>query len=248
MRTLITGTTSGIGRAIALQTLADGHDVIAVNRRSLDESESLDGARHFTLDISDPSAVRQLFADLLEHGDLPEVFMLNAGINMPDNLSRFDIDVFRHVMEIDLMGAMSFVGAASELGLKNRRFVAFSSTTIIVPNPGHIGYFLAKKGLYDAFRLLRKTDAQNDYKVAVLGPIHSNIMRDSPPLIGLNKTIFRLLAASSEKAAEAIVAFSRSHRRALYFPFKAVAFYWCVRIVLFFLPALYAGSRTRGRG
>lgn len=248
MRTLITGTTSGIGRAIALRTLADGHDVIAVNRRGLDESELLAGASHFTLDISDPAAVRKLLVDLMKRGELPEIFMLNAGVNAPDNVSLFDCEVFRRVMEINLMGTMTFVGAASELGLKNRRFIAFSSTTSIVPNPGHIGYFLAKKGLYDAFRLLHQTIPHNDYKVAVLGPIHSNIMRNSPPLTGLNNTIFKLLAVSSEKAAEAIVALTRSHRRVLYFPLRSVVFYWCVRVVLFFLPALYTGARTRGRG
>jgi len=223
--------------------LAGGDAVIAVNRRVVGDSEQLAGASHVTVDIADIDAVKELLANLEASKSLPDVFMLNAGINVPDNTGRFDFATFRRIMDVDLMGGLTFVGAAADLGLRNRTFVSFSSTSNIVPNPGHIGYFLAKKGLYDAFRLLRQTNPDNEYKVAVLGPVHSNIMRDSPPLDGLKKKIFEFLAVSSEEAAAAMVAFAKSQRRVLNYPLAAVAFYHFVRFVLFFVPSLYSGTR-----
>ncbi len=246
MRILITGTTSGIGRAVAKQFLTNGDSVIAVNRRDLSDSETLPGASHLRLNISDPATVKELLSSLESSDSLPDIFILNAGINVPDNVGRFDFATFQRVMDVDLMGALTFVGAAADLSLRNRTFVALSSTSNIVPNPGHIGYYLAKKGLYDAFGLLRKTNPDNEYKVAVLGPVHSNIMRDSPPLDGLKKKIFDFLAVSSEEAAAAMVAFAKSRRRALNYPLAAVAFYHFVRFVLFFMPTLYSGTRSGG--
>ncbi len=65
-RAIVTGASSGIGKAIALELTRKGMDVVASARRaaSLDEATSSEGAgrlHRYQADLTDPSAVRDLF-------------------------------------------------------------------------------------------------------------------------------------------------------------------------------------------
>jgi 3-hydroxy acid dehydrogenase / malonic semialdehyde reductase len=75
---LITGATSGIGRAIATALLARGHQVIAVGRnlKGLTDLTAL-GAEALPLDLTAPDAVARL------SGLTPDILINNAGIMPP---------------------------------------------------------------------------------------------------------------------------------------------------------------------
>lgn len=87
---LVTGATSGIGRAIALALAREGYEVLAVgrNREALDELRALDATiRPIRLDVTDRAAVEAAVRGL----DV-DVLVNNAGIMPP--LGHFaDIDV-----------------------------------------------------------------------------------------------------------------------------------------------------------
>lgn len=71
LRTLVTGSTSGIGRAIAYAFLEEGAEVITHGR------QALDGGRHLRADLRDPAACDRLAEEAWAEG--LDVVVLNAG-------------------------------------------------------------------------------------------------------------------------------------------------------------------------
>jgi len=87
---LVTGAGSGIGRAVALEFLANDYKVVLAGRRedALNETVRLsspnkDNALAVPTDVSDPNAVRELFEKIkISFGRL-DVLFNNAGMNAP---------------------------------------------------------------------------------------------------------------------------------------------------------------------
>lgn len=77
MRILITGTSQGIGRAIALRFLSSGHDVFGFDR--LDSTIENDNYAHFKLDVRD-------IENYPEIGDL-DIVINNAGTQNEDDIN-----------------------------------------------------------------------------------------------------------------------------------------------------------------
>ena len=87
---LVTGAGSGIGRAVAQAMLGAGYAVVLVGRRAemLEETARDSGApadRVFVApaDITDPVAVRALFAQVRDRFARLDVLFNNAGVNTP---------------------------------------------------------------------------------------------------------------------------------------------------------------------
>lgn len=90
---VVTGGSTGIGRAVAERFAADGADVVITGRRAdvLGETAAKIGARGVVCDASDPAAVQAALAELPEQID---ILVNNAGGNTdftqpdPDNLAQ----------------------------------------------------------------------------------------------------------------------------------------------------------------
>lgn len=242
-RILITGTTSGLGRALLAYYHRHGCEVIALNRREVPELwQEFPGIQLETLDITCKDSVHSLVGKLSREGRCPDLFILNAGINRPDNYEGLDFDTFSSVMKTNLFGVLTFAGAIHDLGLRGKTLATISSTSNIVPNPAHVGYALSKHALHQAFKLLQRKDAENEYKSIVLGPVHTNIMAGYPGPQGIQKRIFDWLALPAEEAAKACAAFFEGRRVRATVPLTAGVFYWALRAVLGLVPGLYQGS------
>lgn len=242
---LITGTTSGIGLSLMKYYVSRGDRVIAVNRRSVPKWEqTYPMVKWECLDITSFEDVKDFLRELNRQGFMPEMFVLNAGINRVDNLEGIDFATFKEVIDINFFGVMTFVAAIRELRLSHRKILAMSSTSNIVPNPAHIGYYLSKLSLKEAFRLLQTRDNQNTYQTVVLGPVHTNIMAGYPSLQGFQAKLFNFLAVSSETAASKIANFLKTNQPVLHYPKVAWLFYELVKRLLYFFPLLYRGTST----
>jgi NAD(P)-dependent dehydrogenase (short-subunit alcohol dehydrogenase family) len=87
---LVTGAGSGIGRAVALEFLANDYKVVLAGRRedALNETVSVssankDNALALPTDVSDPNAVRELFEKTKTSFGRLDVLFNNAGMNAP---------------------------------------------------------------------------------------------------------------------------------------------------------------------
>src|SRR6476659_5026147 len=96
-RALVTGATSGIGRAVALQLARDGAEVIVHGRdaargaATVEEITAAGGKASFVAaDLGDTADVQRLASDV---GDI-DILINNAGISLFSATAEFDVSAF----------------------------------------------------------------------------------------------------------------------------------------------------------
>jgi NADP-dependent 3-hydroxy acid dehydrogenase YdfG len=105
-RILITGCSTGIGRATAIECTKRGHDVVATARR-VDTLDDLDVAQKLRLDVDDDASVR----DAVSAAGTIEVLVNNAGWEVSAPVERAPLDVVRAMFETNYFGALRMVQA-----------------------------------------------------------------------------------------------------------------------------------------
>jgi NAD(P)-dependent dehydrogenase (short-subunit alcohol dehydrogenase family) len=105
-RVLITGCSTGIGRAAAVELTKRGFDVIATARRP-ETLEDLDVAEKHALDVNDDASISQLRSAVGE----VDVLVNNAGIGIHAPVEKGPLDAFRRVMETNVFGAVRMIQA-----------------------------------------------------------------------------------------------------------------------------------------
>ena len=110
---IVTGAGSGIGKAVAIGLLEEGYGVVLAGRRAdmLEETAreaGASGARALALptDISDPHAVRALFAATRERFGRLDVLFNNAGVAVRGApLEDLTFDEWKAIVDVNLTGA-----------------------------------------------------------------------------------------------------------------------------------------------
>jgi NADP-dependent 3-hydroxy acid dehydrogenase YdfG len=105
-RVLITGCSTGIGRATAIECTKRGHEVIATARRT-ETLEDLDVAQKLRLDVDDDASVREAIAA----AGVVDVLVNNAGWEVSAPVERVPLDVVRAMFETNYFGALRLVQA-----------------------------------------------------------------------------------------------------------------------------------------
>ena len=191
MYALITGTTNGIGKSLTTLLLSKNLKVIGVDRR-LNNSFKNKNFLSKKIDILNKKSVFSLIKNLKRKNQIPECFILNAGINIYDNDKILDMDLFRKCFDINFFGVMNFVDAIEKLKIKQKKIVCISSTSNIIPNPKALGYFSSKLLLKKNFYLLNFNNS-NNYKTIILGPVQTKISRNLKKPKGTAGMIYKFL-------------------------------------------------------
>jgi len=116
---LVTGSTRGIGRAIA-DLLSDlGAKVIYTGRKRFSDVAAGEKNDYWQLDAGDPASVDTIQEQIL---DLPRLDILvnNAGINGPDSVEGLDDEEWKSILEVNLTTPMKLIRAATKV-MKNAR-------------------------------------------------------------------------------------------------------------------------------
>jgi len=105
-RALVTGCSTGIGRATALELTARGWDVVATARR-LESIADLDVARTLVLDVDSDESV----AAVREAVGTVDLLVNNAGFGVEGPIEEVPLDEVRRAMETNFFGAARMVQA-----------------------------------------------------------------------------------------------------------------------------------------
>jgi NAD(P)-dependent dehydrogenase (short-subunit alcohol dehydrogenase family) len=152
---VITGASTGIGRATAERLAAAGFDVVAGVRSEAAAGE-LRGDRVIPaiVDVTDAAQVESLRAQI---GDRPLTGLVNnAGISLTGPLEFMAIDEFRRQLEVNLVGQAAVTQALIEALRRARgRVVNVGSVGGRTPLPFNSAYAASKAGLWAMGESLR---------------------------------------------------------------------------------------------
>ncbi|MFV8317542.1 SDR family oxidoreductase [Mycobacterium sp. 23] len=208
---IITGASSGIGRASALAVARRGATVFALARNGaalddlVDEIRAGGGQAYaFTCDITDSASVEHTVKDILGRFDHVDYLVNNAGrsirrsvVNSTDRLHDYE-----RVMAVNYFGAVRMVLALLP-HWRERRFghvVNVSSAGVQARNPKYSSYLPTKAAL-DAFADVVSTETLSDH--ITFTNIHMPLV--ATPMIAPSKRLNPVPAISAERAAAMVV-------------------------------------------
>lgn len=173
---LITGSSRGLGRALAEATLVAGHRLVATARdpaRLADLVERYpDQIRPFALDVTDPHAARDAVSAAIESFGRLDVLVNNAGYGNVSSIEDTSLAEFRAQIETNLFGVINVTKAAiprmREQG--SGHIIQLSSVGGRVGAMGRAPYSTAKWGIEGFSEVLAKEVGPLGIKVTIIEP------------------------------------------------------------------------------
>lgn len=175
-RWLITGSSRGIGRALAEAVLASGHRLVATARdpSQLDDLVQRygDAVAAVALDVTDPGAAADAIRFANEAFGGLDVLVNNAGYGNVNSVEDTSLDEFRQQIETNLFGTIIMTKAVIPLMREQGcgHIIQFSSVGGRIGAPGRAPYSAAKWGVEGFSEVLAREMALVGVKVTIVEP------------------------------------------------------------------------------
>jgi 3-oxoacyl-[acyl-carrier protein] reductase len=178
---LVTGSSRGIGRAIALRLARDGYDLILHCRSRKAEADAVAeeigalgrAARVLMFDVADrAAAAAALLADVDAHG-CPYGIVCNAGIARDNAFPAMPPEDWDAVVHTNLDGFYNVLHPLTMPLVRRRkpgRIVTLASVSGIIGNRGQVNYSAAKAGIIGATKALAVELASRAITVNCVAP------------------------------------------------------------------------------
>ena len=215
---LVTGSSRGIGRAIALYLGRKGFDVVVHCRSRLAEAEQVAaeiqamgrGARVLQFDLVDrQQCADQLNQDIERHGAYYGV-VCNAGVTSDNAFPALSGEEWDAVVHTNLDGFYNVLNPVIMPMIRRRkpgRIVTLSSVSGLIGNRGQVNYSAAKAGIIGATKALALELAKRNITVNCVAPglIDTEMVEDLP--LEEIKKMIPMRRAGAVKEVAALVAF-----------------------------------------
>lgn len=225
---LITGGTSGIGRALAEAFYDRGNRVIVSGRRQalLDEiTAGRPGMVGMPLDLDDPASLPRLAEDVRARFSELNVLVANAGISRAENMAAdgWDVSAAQAIVETNIMGVLRVTAALLPL-LKRQpdaAIMATSSNLAFVPRADFPTYCASKAFVHSWLQSLRHQLRNVPVEVLELAPpyVQTELTGDSQasdpramPLAAYVAEVMQLLESQDHLRGEVLVERDRARR------------------------------------
>ncbi|NRD53088.1 MULTISPECIES: 3-oxoacyl-ACP reductase FabG [Corallococcus] len=178
---LVTGSSRGIGRAIALRLARDGYDVVVHCRSKREEADAVAAqireagreSRVLQFDVADRAATQAaLLSDVEAHGCYYGV-VCNAGIARDNAFPAMTAEEWDGVIHTNLDAFYNVLNPLTMPLVRRKkpgRIVTLSSVSGLMGNRGQVNYSAAKAGIIGATKALAVELAKRDITVNCVAP------------------------------------------------------------------------------
>jgi 3-oxoacyl-[acyl-carrier protein] reductase len=180
---IVTGTSGGLGRAIARRALSDGYRVVGIARRHVDADEIAampDQYTHISFDLGDVDGIGDLVADLVQCHGKPYALVNNAAVGTDGILPTMHNSDIEHAVRVNVTSPIVLTKYVSRhmLSARRGRVVNISS---IVARTGYRGLaaYGATKAAMEGFTRSLARD---------LGPRHITVNAVAPGFLATEMT------------------------------------------------------------
>ena len=199
MIAVVTGATSGIGRAVTEQLLARGDTVVGIGR-SLDSlnylarNPSFVPLRH---DLRDVDALVDALSDATSGFTRVDLLVNNAGTAEAHSIGDTPPTYFRETIDVNLAAPAAAIHALwPKLSAAGGRIVNVSSLAQLDPFPGFFAYAASKAGLHMLTVVAAAEGSEFGVRAFTIAPgvvdtpLHRSMMPDSiPPVDGRSSVL-----------------------------------------------------------
>ena len=168
---VITGCSTGIGRALAEEFSRCGHRTFATARR-IEALAGLTDCDHLTLDVTDQQSISAAISQVIARAGRIDILVNNAGVNLFGPLLEVPIEGVQRLLETNVVGLITATQAVFPHMAKQRsgRIVNVGSVVGEFPTPFAGAYCASKSAVHMLSDILRIEVAPLGIDVVVVQP------------------------------------------------------------------------------
>ena len=187
-KALVTGASSGIGRAVAAGLGLAGADVVVNYVSGREKAEAVAeeirscGSRAYAhrADVSDEAAVVDMFRKMIQEFGTIDILVNNAGLQRDAPFDEMTLEQWNEVIRVNLTGQFLCAreavrefkrrGVVKEISCSAGKVICISSVHEIIPWAGHVNYAASKGGVMLMMKSIAQETAPHRIRVNSVAP------------------------------------------------------------------------------
>jgi len=187
-KALVTGASSGIGKACAIALGAAGASVVVNYVSSPEEAEPVvavirqNGGEAMAIkaDVSRENEVQTMFAEMIERFGTIDILINNAGLQRDSAFQEMTLDQWNTVISVNLTGQFlcareavrEFLrrGVVPSVSAAAGKIICMSSVHEVIPWGGHVNYAASKGGIMQLMKSMAQELAPKKIRVNSIAP------------------------------------------------------------------------------
>ncbi|MGO3300252.1 MAG: 3-oxoacyl-ACP reductase FabG [Pseudoalteromonas sp.] len=215
-RVLVTGSSKGLGKAVALQLAKDGFDISLHCRSGLEAAQQVQqeiaalgvNVDILQFDVADRASAKAILDEYVENNGAFYGVVCNAGITADTAFPAMTDDEWDSVIHTNLDGFYNVLHPLVMPMVRTRkggRIVAMSSVSGVTGNRGQVNYSASKAGVIGASKALAVELAKRKITVNCVAPgLIDTGMTDDLPIAEMTKMIPANRMGNAEEVAAAV--------------------------------------------
>jgi len=214
----ITGSSSGIGKALAIKFANNGWKVAASARReNLLQNLSKDNSNilPFPLDVKDEKSAKNVFQNIIEKFRTLDICVFCTGIHDPESEKKLSSEKIREIMETNFFGTLNCIMAVNSYfrEKKDGHISIVSSVAGYRGLPAASGYCASKSALITLAESLYFDFKRHNVRVSVINPGFIKT-----PMTDKNKFPMPMIKSAEFAAEKMFIGLTKKNAFEIHFP------------------------------